>query len=142
MAIRTKSFSCGHKGLGQQCNRCRAAARGAELAHAREQARAVAEAMRVARWDQLFRRQAGDLRRFPSVVTDRAVEIAAALASGTHFSSFRPDRMPNDRLMIRFELPLRYRLIGHLTSSGVLKGLTVFSHQDYSKLLPGDRPAR
>ena len=138
MAIRTKSFSCGHKGLGQQCNRCRSAARSAELAHAREQARAVAEAMRVARWDQLFRRQAGDLRRFPSVVADRAVEIAAALASGTHFNAYGGRRMHHDCHVVRLDLPRFYRLIAAIDASGRVHDFQVMSHETYNHLLPTD----
>ena len=142
MAVRTKSFSCGHKGLGRQCNRCLAEQRIADRNHEADQARAVAEAMRVARWDRLFSRQAGDSHRFPRIVADAAMALAEGLASGTHFAAFRPDRMPNDRRVLRFELPLHYRLIGRESTRGTLDGLAVMSHQEYDRLLPGDRPAR
>lgn len=138
MAIRTKNFSCGHKGHGQQCHRCLAEQRTANREHADDRARAVAEAMRVARWDRVFRRQAGDSHRFPRNVADAAMGMAESLAEGTHFKHFEGRRMHHDRSIIRIDLPRYYRLVANLEACGQVRGFRLMSHETYNRLMPGD----
>ncbi len=137
MAVRTKSFTCGHKGLGRQCNRCLAEQRIAAAKHGADQSRAVAEAMRVARWDRLLARQAGDSHRFPRNVGDTAMRIAESLASGTHFTQFEGRRMHHDRRIVRLDLPKFYRLVAAEDSRGRLGDFQLMSHGTYNHLLPG-----
>ena len=138
MAVRTKSFSCGHKGLGRQCNRCLAEARRAAETHAAEQARAVEEAMRLARWDRLFARQAGDSHRFPQRVGDQAIRIAESLVSGTHFRELGGRRMHHDRTIVRLDVTGFYRLVAFEDRVGRLHDFQLMSHETYNRLLPGD----
>ncbi|MEP7217176.1 MAG: hypothetical protein ABI782_13075 [Anaerolineaceae bacterium] len=137
MAVRTKSFSCGHKGLGRQCHRCLIEQRNADRLQAAETAHAVAEAMRVAQWDRLFRRQAGDSHRFPRKVGDAALRIAEALAAGMHFKHYEGRRMRHDRTIVRVDLPGFYRLVAEDRSGRVLD-FQLMSHETYNRLLPGD----
>jgi len=94
--------------------------------------------MRVAQWDRLFRRQAGDSHRFPRNVGDAALRIAEALAAGTHFKHYEGRRMHHDRAIVRVDLPGFYRLVAAEQRSGHLLDFQLMSHETYNRLLPGD----
>ena len=120
------------------CHRCLSEQRLAERIHAADQAQAVAEAIRVAQWDRLFARQAGDSHRFPRTVADAAIEIAQSLTAGTHFKHYEGRRMHHDRAIVRVDLPGFYRLVAAEQPSGHLLDFQLMSHETYNHLLPGD----
>lgn len=136
MALRKKSFECGHGGKGRFCHRCaqeeRAAA--ARLAAAADEQRRMEE--RTAGWDMRFDEQRGECHKFPEAVVERAFKIADSLRGGTHYSRLRGHKLTPDPSRVRFDLPMSYRMVADLAGDGMAGTLKVMSHAEYNRFFP------
>lgn len=109
MAGRRKKFLCGHVGKGQYCHRCEE-----EEAKARK-ALEVSQAALVAKqdWAACLLAAPVPLEGVPKPIAVKALQIMAALSSGTSYLAFRGKRLVamGQRTVISVPIGRHYRLI-------------------------------
>lgn len=125
-----KSFPCGHKGKGSHCHRCVQMDREAEA----KQAALIVKQEAAQSRQQAFSADLVDLQGMPQVVIDKARLVIADLGAGANWVEMGGVKLHKRREIIRFKLPMHYRLVCKKTDYGLVP-LAVMTHEAYNNWL-------
>lgn len=120
-----KIFTCGHKGLGQLCDRC--AITETVLADKRKQKQ---------EWDATFDNDPIDLSFLPPHLVLKARHVIGGLQNHQNYRDFGGKRLRHNRCIISIPLNRDYRMICHDCGS-MLIPQSVLSHEEYNVRKPG-----
>lgn len=144
---RGKTFPCGHKGKGQQCQRCAAPSAPAKSPSPGVAPESVVKAsegkldpkLDKAEWEAAFSADPIDLHDLPTPkLVLRAREILEAIGRGAPWHQFNGKRLQHDRTIISVPLGRRYRILFR-TDDGSPQPVEVLSHESYNATKPGRR---
>jgi len=125
---RKKTFPCGHRGQGKECQRCKQ-----EAETAQRQAEAVAKRLQDKEaWDASFNEDVIDLRGLPKHVVEKARQVIQSLEAGQNYRFFKGKQMRVNSQLVRIPLNNDYRLIVKQSSQTLIM-LEVLTHEEYNK---------
>jgi hypothetical protein len=123
-----KTFACGHRGKGAYCHRCVQEAKLAEELKTEQEERRK----KKRGWNHAFGRDPIDLRGRPEIVVKGARRLLNELRQGGNWISMGGKKLQGDRSLVRFPLPMQYRLLCELTEDGLVP-VSVLSHEEYNQ---------
>lgn len=127
---RKKQFPCGHRGQGRYCHRC---AQEAAAAQERQADQAARRAEQHA-WRATFEQDTIDLRiiQHRRDLVQKARDVLAAVANGTHPFSLGGKSLHSDRTIISVAISYDYRLIFQVNGEG-FHPVALESHEVYNQ---------
>lgn len=125
MPSRRRTFTCGHKGRGEYCHRCRS-----------EEERFAQRLEKKSREKELYhtlqRECEESLEGIPLHIVRKATQIWRSLQQKTPLVEFDAQRMEFDRRCISVRLSEDYRLLLREEKEGALRLVGVVSHEEYN----------
>lgn len=132
MPKRKKTFSCGHKGYGQECHRCTSHG-GGQMS---EVLSYIEKRQEKQAWQASFEDDPIDLTALPKHVVLKARQIIEGLQNRRNYTEFGGKRLRHNRLIISIPITRHYRLLCR-DCGNMLLPETVLSHEDYNVCKPG-----
>lgn len=124
MPRRKKRFSCGHKGFGRFCHRCRK--REEQRASVRVERKQRKEARKNKKREHPF-----DVEAFPPKVAKKALSIIQQIRQGCSYTGFYGKPLTVQPDLISVPVSRSYRLLFKKTEHG-LGFHKLMSHEDYN----------